>query len=210
MASGKNTVAAMLAAYGASVIDADQVSRDLVVPGSKLLARLVACWGGDILDAGGALNRKVLAARVFGRNEELRRLNAMTHPAILEEMRRLAGLASSDVIVLMAPLLLEAGCEGLVDEVWVVTADEDKRVQRILARDGGSEEEARARMAAQIRKGDSIRRADVVIENNADLSATERQVEQAWRSIRERLRKTRAPTGASRQGCEDDAEERHG
>lgn len=186
IASGKNAVAEMMVRRGASLVDADIVSRDLVAPGAPLVAAIAAQWGADVLTASGALDRKALAARVFGNPEAVRRLNALTHPAILAEMGRRAETADSALVVFMAPLLFEAGGEGMVDEVWVVTADDEVRVRRTMARDGVSESEARARMAAQVAPSDACARADVVIENNGDLAHTEAQVEQAWRAAQAR------------------------
>jgi dephospho-CoA kinase len=187
IASGKNAVADMLARRGAAVVDADRVSRDLVAPGSPMLGAMVAAWGPDILDASGALDRKVMAARVFGRDEEVQRLNAITHPAILAEMRKRVETAPEPFVVFMAPLLFEAGGDGMVDEVWVVRADEDVRVQRVLARDGLTEAQARARISAQWRPEESVRRAHVVIENNGDPRETEAQVGEAWQRIQARV-----------------------
>lgn len=186
IASGKNAVAAMMVRRGASLVDADIVSRDLVVPGAPLVAEIAAQWGADVLTATGALDRKVLAARVFGNPDAVRRLNALTHPAILGEMGRRADVAETGVVVFMAPLLYESGGDRMVDEVWVVTADEEVRVRRTVARDGLSAVEARARMAAQAAPSDACARADVVIENNDDLAHTEAQVEQAWRAAQAR------------------------
>lgn len=187
IASGKNAVAEMLRARGAAVVDADVVSRDLVAPGSPMLARLAEAFGPDVINAQGGLDRKAMAARVFGREDAVRRLNAITHPAILEEMRQRAQRETTEAVVFMAPLLFEAGGEKLVDEVWVVTADEAVRVARILARDAIPEADARARIAAQIDPAESRRRADVVIENNDDLSATEAAVDRAWSALMARL-----------------------
>jgi dephospho-CoA kinase len=187
IASGKNAVADMLVARGAGLVDADQVSRQLVEPGSSMLAELAAAFGADIVAADGRLDRKALAARVFGQPEQVARLNALTHPAILAEMRRRAEHDGRQIVVFMAPLLFEAGGQDLVDEVWVVRADEEERIRRILARDRIAESEARARIAAQIAPRESARRADVIIENNGDLAATEAQVEAAWRALRERV-----------------------
>lgn len=186
IASGKNAVAEMMARRGASLVDADMVSRDLMAPGAPLVAEIAAQWGSDVLTASGALDRKALAARVFGNADAVRRLNAITHPAILAEMERRAAAADTALVVFMAPLLFEAGGEGMVDEVWVVTADDEVRVRRTMARDGVSESEARARMSAQVAPSDARARADVVIENNGDLAHTETQVEQAWRAAQAR------------------------
>lgn len=187
IASGKNAVADMLSRRGAAVVDADRVSRDLVAPGSPLLAKIVEAWGEGVLSPDGSLDRKALSSRVFGDTEAVGRLNALTHPAILAEMARRAEASGEAVAVFMAPLLFEAGGEGLVDEVWVVTADEGERVRRILARDGLSETEARARIAAQVAPAQARARADVVIENDGDLVETERQVDEAWQAVVARL-----------------------
>lgn len=186
IASGKNKVADMLAARGATVVDADLVSRDLVQPGMPLLARLAETWGADIVDAQGALNRALLASRVFGRDDEVKRLNAITHPAILAEMEHRADAAATGVVVFMAPLLLEADGGRLVDEVWLVTAPEDLRVARILRRDAITETEARARIAAQMKAQESARQAQVVIDNAGDLVTTEGSVEAAWQALLQR------------------------
>ncbi|NDD30862.1 MAG: dephospho-CoA kinase [Proteobacteria bacterium] len=187
IASGKNAVAEMLSRRGAAVVDADRVSRDLVAPGSPLLAKIVEAWGEGVLSPDGSLDRKALSSRVFGDTEAVGRLNALTHPAILAEMARRAEASGESVAVFMAPLLFEAGGEGLVDEVWVVTADEGERVRRILARDGLSETEARARIAVQVSPAQARARADVVIENDGDLVETERQVDEAWQAVVARL-----------------------
>ena len=186
IASGKNMVAEMLARRGAAVIDADGVSRDLVAPGAPLLGEIVARWGHGVLLPDGALDRKALAARVFGDDEAVAQLNALTPPAILAEMRRRAEASPSALVVFMAPLLFESGGERLVDEVWVVTADDDIRVRRILTRDGVTEVEARARMAAQVAPAEARARAQVVIENNGDRAHTEARVEEAWLAARQR------------------------
>jgi dephospho-CoA kinase len=191
IASGKNQVAEMLDRLGAEVIDADEVSRQLVEPGRKLLAQLVELWGPEILDADGRLDRADLAARVFERPEEVLRLNAATHPAILEELARRIQCSECGVVVVMAPLLLEAGAERLVHEVWVLRASPGVRLRRLLARDAITEAQARQRMAAQLTEAERAARADVVLDNEGDLDALRQQVEREWARLDTGLRSSR-------------------
>lgn len=182
IASGKSTVAAMLVRRGAGLVDADQVSRDLVVPGSPLHRALVESFGEGILAADGTLDRAALGRRAFTSREDLERLNALTHPPIWEEIRRRLEILSArhPVVVLVAPLLLEHGGEAVVDQVWVVAVPEEVQVERLVRRDGLEEQEARARLAAQMPTSEKVRRAHVVIDNSRSLQETERAVEAAW------------------------------
>lgn len=187
IASGKSMVAGLLSDMGAEVIDADQVSRDLVQPGSALLEAMAAAWGADVLRPDGSLDRAVLAGRVFGRPAEVARLNALTHPPIMAEMCRRVEASDADVAVMMAPLLLEAGGADDVDEIWVVAADPALRIQRIVERDAATEEDARRRIAAQLDEDERLRRADVVIRNEGSLESLRAQAEARMREVRRRI-----------------------
>ncbi|MBM3461188.1 MAG: dephospho-CoA kinase, partial [Armatimonadetes bacterium] len=165
IASGKNAVAERLRILGASIVDADVVSRELMGPGSEILREIASAWGADVLRGDGSLNRPLLAERVFGQPEQVARLNAITHPPIMREMSRRVEAAPTPVAVLMAPLLLEAGGEDDVDEVWVVDAPPGLRVQRVMARDGATEAQALQRIGAQMDDETRKARADVVISN---------------------------------------------
>lgn len=182
IATGKTTVARMLQARGAALVDADQVSRDLMGPGSPLLFRLVERFGPEILDARGHLDRAGLARRVFGSPEELEALNQLTHPPIWREIlgRVATEGARSPVVVLMAPLLLEHGAQAIVDQVWVVEVPEAEQVRRLMTRDGLTGEEASARLRAQMSAEEKSRLADVRIDNAGDLAGTEEAVSAAW------------------------------
>jgi dephospho-CoA kinase len=185
--SGKSAVADMLASQGAAIIDADVVSRELCGPGSPLLAALADAFGAEVVAPDGTLDRPLLSSRVFGNPEAVARLNELTHPPIMAEMQRRAAGASAPVVVLVVPLLVEAGAARMMDEIWVVEAPLEVRLQRVAARDGVSEQQARARMAAQA--GDAERRAvaDLVIDNAGDREATRAQVLAAWQKVRARV-----------------------
>lgn len=169
IASGKSTVTRALADLGAVVVSADELAREVVRPGSPILARLAQRFGREILLPDGNLNRKALAALVFTDARARSDLNGIIHPAIAELSRqRLRGLQAErhSLIVYEAPLLFEAGAEDRVDAVLAVTVREELQLQRLIDRDGLSPEEARARIAAQMPQQEKAARADYVIDNS--------------------------------------------
>jgi dephospho-CoA kinase len=174
--SGKSTVGRMLAARGIPVVDADQVAREVVEPGCPAL-RDIASRFPDVVRQDGSLDRKALAARVFTDPQERQALNAIVHPRIAEEVAaRMAALAASGetVAVYEAALIVENGLQRGLDGLIVVTAPPDVQIQRLCQRDGMTEEEARARISAQLPAAEKARHATVVLENagsEAELAA---------------------------------------
>ncbi|MCR4400216.1 MAG: dephospho-CoA kinase [Syntrophomonadaceae bacterium] len=190
IASGKSTVAQMLARRGAVVVDGDQVAREVVKPGTPAHAELVAAFGPDILWPDGSINRRRLATLVFEDARARKVLDDITHPRLRQRVSEiLDGLRreGARVVVYAGALLLEAGLEGLVDEVWVVSVDPDTQLQRLMARDGLSREQALARMRAQASLKEKAARAAVVIDNGGEPHDTERQVQAAWEEFLRRL-----------------------
>jgi dephospho-CoA kinase len=186
VASGKTEVARILADLGATVIDADELAREAVRPGSRALNAIAARWGDRILNPDGTLNRAALRAIVFANDQDRADLNAIVHP----EVRRLRdGLveeakARGDAVVVSAiPLLFETGMEREFDRVILVDAPDDLRLSRLVRRRGLSTVEARRIMAAQMPAADKRARSDVVIENDADLKALRRAVERVWKDL---------------------------
>ncbi|GAA1175452.1 dephospho-CoA kinase [Corynebacterium glaucum] len=178
--SGKSTVAAMLADAGFTIVDADQIARDIMAPGSPELARVADEFGHDLLDADGVLDRAELARRAFGSEEATQRLNSITHPAIREEAQRqfvTAEARGDEAAVYDMPLLVEQGLHELMDLTVVVDVDPEERVRRLVASRGLDEADARARISRQF--DDATRRAaaDVVIDNNGPKDALAPQVE---------------------------------
>lgn len=184
--SGKSTVAAMLAEHGATVVDADQIARRIVEPGSPVLARLVEEFGSDIINDDGELRRGELAARAFASERGTRRLNEITHPAIRElaEVELAAAEESSEVgvVVYEMPLLVETGQVSLVDVVVVVDLPEGEQIQRATAR-GLAEDDVRARMSRQARREERLDAADYIIDNSGDASSTQQAVAELWSSL---------------------------
>ncbi len=193
--SGKSTVARMLAARGAQIIDADALAREAVAPGSPGLAAIRARFGEDVFAPDGTLDRKALGARVFADPELRQVLNGIVHPEVARlAMVRIQALreAGAGVIVYDVPLLYENSLERILPEVIVVDAPLEVRHARLFTRDGLSPEAVDARIAAQIPLEEKVRRADAVIDNGGALEATEAQVDalHARLAAGEALRKT--------------------
>lgn len=186
VASGKTEVARIFADLGATVIDADELAREAVRPGSTALRAIVSRWGDRMLNADGTLNRAALRGIVFANERDRADLNAIVHPEVRRLRDELVGEARArgDAIVVSAiPLLYETGMEKEFDRVILVDAPDEVRLDRLVRRRGLSTAEARRMMAAQMAAADKRLRADVVIENNADLKALRRAVERVWKDL---------------------------
>jgi dephospho-CoA kinase len=192
--AGKSTVADLLAARGAVIVDADEAARAVVEPGQAALAKLVDRFGAGILDTDGRLDRAALAKLAFVDDESRRDLEAITHPAINEEFtRRVAGAPSDAVVVLDVPLLVESeqARKRPYQTVIVVEAPRHLRLARLEAR-GVDRADAEARMAAQA--GDEERRkiATYVVDNSGDRAALERRIDEVWADLQRRHREETA------------------
>jgi dephospho-CoA kinase len=184
IASGKSTVSAILRELGAVVIDGDQLARDVVAKGTPGLAAVVEEFGPDVLTEGGELDRPAVAKVVFADEDARKRLEGIIHPLVFEEIARLEAQAPDDAIVVHdIPLLAESGRADSFDAVVVVDAAPEAQVERMLRDRGWSEEEARARMAAQASREDRLAIATYVVDNTGSLEELRRQVEE----IHERL-----------------------
>lgn len=184
--AGKSTVAKRLVELGATLVDADQVAREVVRPGSVGLARLVEQFGADVLDADGTLDRPGLGEIVFGDPEARQRLNGILHPLIGQRTAELIAEAPTDsVIVQDVPLLVEGAMAASFPLVMVVHAPESERIRRMISDRGMSEDAARARIAAQA--DDAARRAaaDIWLDNSGSADAVRAEVDRLWS---ERLR----------------------
>jgi len=182
LASGKSTVARLLAARGAEVFDADDLVRDLYRPGGGAANAARDLFGEAVLDPAGAVDRARIAEIVF-RDPALRRaLEARIHPLVREERERRfaqAAWAGARAAVCEATLLFEAGTEGEYDRVLLVVAPLEERLRR-WAEKGGSEEDARRRIAAQLPPEEAARRAHEIVVNNGSAGDLERQVDEVW------------------------------
>lgn len=181
LASGKSTVARLLAERGATVVDADRLVAELYEPGGPGARAAEELFGAEVLDGRGAVDRQRLAGLVFTDAGARGRLERRIHPLVRERFAEIAGEAEG-VVVLEATLLVEAGYAPDFDRVVTVEAEPEARLGRAIDR-GMPEEEARRRLLAQ-GEGDARRAAaDVVIRNDGGLADLERQVEELWREL---------------------------
>ena len=182
IASGKSAVAEEFAKLGVPVLDTDQIARDVVAPGMPALGQLVAEFGSEILDADGRLDRSHMRERVFSDPAQRRKLEAITHPAIREELVRRSAAAGGSYQVHVIPLLVEAGRAEAYDRVLVVDCPEEAQIERLLARDSTSREQAAEVLAAQASREERLNAAHDVIENTGTLADLQRFVQTLHRN----------------------------
>ena len=186
IASGKSTVSAKLKELGAVVIDADLLARDVVRKGEMAYNRIVQCFGADILLPNGEINRKKLGSIVFSDKEKLALLNSITHPEIINRIKkRIRELKAEGikVIVLDAAILIEMGLHKYVDSVWVVTVDRDTQIKRLIERDKFDYREAENRINSQFSNEVRKKYADVIIDNNRPIEEVGKTLEELWNNI---------------------------
>jgi dephospho-CoA kinase len=184
--SGKSTVAGFMAELGAVVIDADKVGHEAFKPDTELWREVVAAFGTEVLKSNGEIDRNKLGQIVFGNPKLLSRLNQIMHPRIYdmvkfqtEEYQR----QGVDVLVLEAPLLLEAGWTSLVDEVWVTVAPESTVLRRLKEKEGLSQQQSLARIRSQLPSEERVKHADVVIDTDCRLDELKAKVKELWRKL---------------------------
>lgn len=196
IACGKTTVSELLAEKGAIPINADEIGHQLLKADSPVISELVDAFGQEILEESGDVSRKKLGAIVFNDKSARERLNTILHPLIIQRSRTLARQLvmenPSCVVLLDAPLLIEAGAYNSVDLIVVVTASPETQLQRILERSQVqnrplSETEAQARIDAQMPVAEKVKYADVVIENEGALDELNKQVDALWEEFQKGL-----------------------
>ena len=184
--SGKSMVAGFLVELGAVIIDADKVGHEAFKPGTEAWRDVVAAFGQGVVKPDGEIDRSKLGSMVFGDEESLVRLNQIMQPRIYDmvvarlEQYRQQGIA---VVVVDAPLLIEAGWVPLVDEVWVIVTSEDTVLSRVRERSGLSEPESLARIRSQMSNEERIKYADAVINNEGSLDELRDRVKELWQRL---------------------------
>ncbi|MEU6880611.1 dephospho-CoA kinase [Streptomyces sp. NPDC046712] len=185
--AGKSEVSRLLVSYGAVLIDADKIAREVVEPGTPGLAAVVAAFGAEVLTDEGALDRPKLGSIVFADADRLATLNAIVHPLVGARSAELESAAGpDDVVVHDVPLLTENALAPLYDLVVVVDASPETQLDRLVRLRGMAESEARARMAAQATRDARRAVADLVIDNDGPLEALEPQVRKVWAELTQR------------------------
>lgn len=170
IASGKSTVAQRFVELGVPVIDADESARIVVAPGSSGLAEVVGKFGENLLTPDGELDRRSLRNLIFSDPGRRRELEAIVHPLIRADMEHRTSVASGPYLVMAIPLLIESGGRGRLDRVLVVDVDEEVQLKRLMERDGGTMEQAKAILAAQASRAIRLQVADDVLANVGSLS----------------------------------------
>ncbi|KAM6399296.1 bifunctional coenzyme A synthase [Rhynochetos jubatus] len=194
--SGKTSIAKLLGHLGAFLIDADKLGHAVYAPGGPAYQPVVAAFGTEILNEDGTINRKVLGAKVFGNQERLKSLTDIVWPEMAQMVKEQIGEAAAQgraVCVLDAAVLLEAGWQDMVHEVWTAIIPEEEAVKRIMARDGLSEEAARSRLRSQMTNSQRVEQAHVVLCTLWEPDVTRKQVEKAWDLLQQRLSRERGP-----------------
>jgi dephospho-CoA kinase len=176
--SGKSTAAGYLAQLGASVVDADEISRSLTAAGGAALGALREAFGEAMVPPGGALDRNAMRALAFADPAARARLEAILHPLVREASARQIAAATGPYAVLVVPLLFESGSyAGRLDRIVVVDVDEALQVRRTVARSGLAPEEVRAIMATQWPRWRRLQSADEVLWNGGDPGLLQAQCE---------------------------------
>lgn len=176
IASGKTTVADLFAGLGVPLIDTDVIARQVVEPGQPALAAVVAAFGTDVLDADGRLDRRRMRERIFSDPSARQRLEAILHPAIRAGMERQSAEAGGSYQVLVIPLLTEGRRRDHVDRVLLVDVPEALQIERLMMRDGVSHEQAKASLDAQATRAERLTMADDVVRNSGRVDDLRQEV----------------------------------
>jgi dephospho-CoA kinase len=180
IATGKTTVANYLAsAYNLPIFDADIYARDAVSLGSPILQEISQRYGEHILLPDGNLNRQKLGEIIFHNPSERNWVEGVIHPYVVEKFLKAIALSSAQILVLVIPLLFEAGITQLVTEIWVVTCSEEQQLTRLIQRNNLTLEQAQARINSQMPIAEKASRANVVLDNSSTLEALLQQIQAA-------------------------------
>ena len=184
--SGKSAISRFLAELGATIIEADKLGHEAYMPGTEVWREVVAAFGKQITGADGNIDREKLGKTVFGDSKAREKLNRIMHPKIygmikdrLEEYRK----QKAGIVVVEAPLLLEANWASLVDEIWITTASETTILKRLKERRKLSEYESLARLRSQLPLGKRLEQADVVIDTEGTLEELKVKIKVLWQKI---------------------------
>lgn len=184
IASGKSSVARLIEERGVPVIDADQLAREAVQPGSPALERIAAAFGREVVSVDGTLDRKRLGTLVFADADKRRQLETILHPEIRrrgEEQIARAATAGQRVLVYMAPLLIEAGAADRVDEIWVVTVPPEIQLQRLMDRDGIDRAAAQRIIDSQMPLAEKAAHGRILIDNSGTPQETRQLLADIWK-----------------------------
>lgn len=188
IACGKSVVARMFEELGAKIIDADRIARLVVEPGEPAWKEIVEKFGEGILNTDRTIDRNKLGEIVFNDDEKREELNRITHPRIIERIKErieeYRGEKAKVVMIEAALIVEKGGMRPLINDLIVVTADEETQIKRLIERSGLSREEAFSRIRSQMPISEKVKHATYVIDNSGSLGHTRRQVEEIWERIK--------------------------
>ncbi len=186
--TGKSTVAGMFREFGAKVLDADSIAHKLLCPGTNSWRKIVHWFGTAILNRNQSINRDKLAKIVFRKRQDLRKLERIIHPLVIREiasrLRKIENSRKDEIVVIDAPLLIEAGLAKKVDTLIVVKLNRTEQIARSLKQKGISRAQILKRIRSQLPLSKKIAIADYVIDNNGRKNDTRRQVKKIWEEIK--------------------------
>jgi dephospho-CoA kinase len=183
IATGKTTVGQMLQDLGAVWIDADKVAHRMIEPGGKAYRTVTEAFGPNILQRDGTIDRRKLGNRVFSNPAELRVLESLVHPAVIEAVEHQIAVSDAPVVVVEAIKLLESGMAASYEAIWVTVCEEETQVERLMQTREFSKDAALQRVRSQPPQAEKVAAADVVITTEGSLEATRAQVERAWAEL---------------------------
>ena len=187
--SGKSLAASLFKELGAFVIDADQISRDLVAPGKPAWQKIIDAFGDGVLSPDQSLNRPVLAEIVFKHDRKKKLLEEILHPEVIaEEMRVYKAIQEKEpgrVVIVDSPLVIESGHYKNMDRVVVVVADPELQIERVMKRNGFSRQDIQLRMDKQLSHEEKLKFADHRLDNNTDLNGLKRNVQALWKLLKQ-------------------------
>ncbi|MEY2910890.1 MAG: dephospho-CoA kinase [Dolichospermum sp.] len=182
IATGKSTVANYLATgYNLPILDADIYARNAVSFGSPILSKIVEKYGEDIIFNDGSLNRGKLGEVIFNVPEERHWVESLIHPYVRSCFDKAIQESSANTLILVIPLLFEANLEGLVNQIWVVSCSEQQQLERLMARNNLTAEQAAARINSQLPIAEKIARADVNLDNSSNLESLLQQIDRVMK-----------------------------
>jgi len=182
--SGKSTVAAILKAHGAQILDADKLAHACIAPGSPDYKKIINVFGRGILRRNGTINRRRLSKAVFNDMILLEKLNNIIHPAVIRTIKNLIRISRQKIIILDVPLLIESGLGKLADKIIVVKASRAKQIERIQEKRALAKLEILKRLNCQLPLEKKIQLADFIIDNNGTINNTKRQVKRIFEKLK--------------------------
>lgn len=186
IASGKTTVASILSEFGAIILDADKVAREVVEPGKPAWQEICKIFGDKVILTDGNINRKYLGDLIFNDPEKRDVLNSIIHPKVIDEMEKRLNYCrqvGEPLVFLEVPLLLETGMDSMVDEVWLVKIDVETQIKRLIKRDKLSRGQAIKRIESQMPIEDKIKRADIIIDGQLEFNKLKFYLKNLWNNI---------------------------